>query len=115
MDDNAEVMLHGDGLTFHACVQAIAAASVSSKQLSDVLSGVSPSLYIADSAALRAVGAYAWGFWRKETQCMLIQRLAADGTVWTQEPPMNGSVQQYNSPAPTASGVLMRRKIAALT
>ena len=69
-----------------------------------MLSGVSPSLYLSDSAALRAVGADAWGFCRKDTQCMLVQRLTAEGTAGTSEPSVNGSAQQHISSVPTASG-----------
>ena len=69
-----------------------------------MLHGASPSLYLSDSAALRAAGAYNWAFCTEDTQCMLIQRLADDDMAPVSQLLMNGSADQHMRSVPPTSG-----------
>jgi hypothetical protein len=87
-------------------LQAITAASASFADVAAVLDGTTASLYLPDSAALRAAGADSWGFCPDDVQSLLLQRVSSDTGAVNQKRPSNGSSAQYVSTTSAKPGAL---------
>ena len=98
----------------HSMSQAIVAASAASPDVAAVLDGMSSSLYLPDSAALRAAGVQSWGFCPDDVQSMLLQRMSPDAGVVDQGLSSDGSSAQIVSMTHASPGAEVVPKMLGL-